>query len=75
MRSLRLVHVAAEAEALRLRYITRRNVIRAVLGLAALCFLLGAIILSRCSIVAAERIVRRRSPSPARIWSWQQSSC
>ena len=45
MRALQLARVAAEAEALRLRYTTRRNVVRAVLGVAALCFLLSAIIL------------------------------
>ena len=43
MRALQLARVAAEAEALRLRYTARRNGVRAVLGLAALCFLLSAI--------------------------------
>jgi hypothetical protein len=45
MRALQLARVAAEAEGLRLRYTTRRNVVRAVLGVTALCLLLGAIIL------------------------------
>jgi hypothetical protein len=54
MRTLQLVRAAAEAEALRLRYTVRRNGVRAVLGLAALCFLLGAIIF--CHVAAWYRL-------------------
>ena len=54
MRALQLTRVAAEAEALRLRYTARRHAVRAVLALAALCFLLGAIIL--CHVAAWFRL-------------------
>ena len=43
MRSLRLARIAAEAEGLRLRYTARRIVVRAILGIAALALLLGAV--------------------------------
>ena len=43
MRSLRLARIAAEAEGLRLRHATQRNVVRAILGLVALGFLFVAL--------------------------------
>jgi hypothetical protein len=43
LRPLRLARIAAEAEGLRLRYVARRTAIRAVMGLIALVFLLGAL--------------------------------
>jgi hypothetical protein len=45
MRVLQLARITAEAEALRLRHNARRSAIRAALGLTALGFLLGAIVL------------------------------
>jgi uncharacterized membrane protein len=54
MRTLQLARVAAEAEALRLRHNVRRTAVRTALGLAALCFLLGAIIL--CHVAAWWRL-------------------
>jgi hypothetical protein len=56
MRTLQLARVAAEAEALRLRHNVRRNTVRTALALAALCFLLGAIIL--CHVAAWWRLSR-----------------
>jgi len=50
MRTLRLARIAAEAEGLRLRYSARRAAVRAVLGLVALGFLLGALVF--CQIAA-----------------------
>jgi hypothetical protein len=44
VRSVRLLRVAAEAEGVRLRGFARRIVVRAVLGVIALLFLLGAIV-------------------------------
>jgi hypothetical protein len=44
MRTLRLARIAAEAEGLRLRSGAQRTVIRAILGLVALGFLLGALV-------------------------------
>ena len=43
MRSLRLARVAAQAELLRLRLLVRRQGVRAVLGAAALVFLLACL--------------------------------
>jgi hypothetical protein len=43
LRPLRLARIAAEAEGLRLRYVARRTAVRAIIGLIALMFLLGAI--------------------------------
>ncbi len=43
LRPIRLARIAAEAEGLRLRYVARRTAIRAVIGLVALVFLLGAL--------------------------------
>jgi hypothetical protein len=54
MRVLELARVAAEAEGLRLRHNARRTAVRAVLGLIALGFLLGAIVL--CHIAAWYRL-------------------
>ena len=45
MRTLRLVRVAAEAEALRLREQARRTVVRAVIGAVGLGFLAAAVVL------------------------------
>ena len=45
MRALRLARIAAEAEGLRLRSSAQRAVVRAILGLVALAFLFGALIL------------------------------
>jgi hypothetical protein len=50
MRSLRLARIAAEAEGLRLRYGLKRAVVRAVLGLLALAFLLGALVLCHVAV-------------------------
>jgi len=44
VQSLKLVRNAAEAEGLRLRCSARRTAVRVAFGLAALCFLLGAIV-------------------------------
>lgn len=44
MRSVQLARIAAEAEGIRLRRLARRIVLRAVLGVIALLFLLGAIV-------------------------------
>ena len=44
MRALRLARIAAEAEGLRLRHSAQRTVVRAILGLVALAFLLGALV-------------------------------
>ena len=54
MRTLQLARIAAEAEALRLRHNARRTAIRAVLGLTALIFLLGGIVL--CHVAAWSRL-------------------
>ena len=44
MRSVQLARIAAEAEGVRLRRLVRRIVLRAVFGVIALVFLLGAIV-------------------------------
>ena len=44
MQALKLVRIAVEAEGLRLRYSARRTAVRVAFGLAALCFLVGAIV-------------------------------
>jgi uncharacterized membrane protein len=62
LRPLRLARIAAEAEGLRLRYIARRNAIRAVVGLIALVFLLGALAFFH---VAFWFWLRRHFESPA----------
>ena len=54
MQSLKLVRIAAEAEGLRLRYSARRTAVRAAFGLAALCFLVGAIVF--CHLAAWFRL-------------------
>ena len=54
MRALQLARIAAEAEALRLRHGTRRSAVRVVLGLAALTFLLSAIVF--CHVAAWSRL-------------------
>ena len=54
MRALQLARIAAEAEGLRLRYSARRSAARVVLGLAALGFLLGAIVF--CHLAAWFRL-------------------
>jgi hypothetical protein len=43
MRPLRLARIAAEAEGLRLRYAAKRAATRAIIGVIALAFLLGAV--------------------------------
>ena len=50
MRTLRLARIAAEAEGLRLRYATRRTVVRAVLGLIALALVFGALIFGHIAL-------------------------
>jgi hypothetical protein len=50
MRTLRLARIAAEAEGLRLRYVTRRAAVRAVLGLIALALLFGALIFGHIAL-------------------------
>ena len=50
MRTLQLARIAAEAEGLRLRHTARRHTVRAVLGVGALSFALGAIVF--CHIAA-----------------------
>jgi uncharacterized membrane protein len=62
LRPLRLARIAAEAEGLRLRYIARRTAIRAVIGLIALVFLLGALAFFH---VAFWFWLRRHFESPA----------
>lgn len=47
---LRLARIAAEAEGLRLRRRARRGVIRAVLGMIALVWLLGAVVFAHIAI-------------------------
>jgi uncharacterized membrane protein len=62
LRPLRLARIAAEAEGLRLRYIARRTAIRAVIGLIALVFLLGALAFFH---IAFWFWLRRHFESPA----------
>jgi hypothetical protein len=54
MRAFELARIAAEAEGVRLRYSARRTAARAVMGLAALVFLLGAIVF--CHLAAWFRL-------------------
>jgi hypothetical protein len=54
MQALKLARIAAEAEALRLRYSARRTAVRVALGLTALGFLSGAIVF--CHVAAWFRL-------------------
>lgn len=50
MRSAQFARIAAEAEGVRLRRLVRRMVLRAVLGVIALLFLLGAIVFAHIAV-------------------------
>jgi len=50
MRTLRLVRIAAEAEAVRLREQARRTVVRAAIGMVAMGFLAAAVVFSHAAV-------------------------
>jgi hypothetical protein len=50
VRSAQFARIAAEAEGVRLRRLVRRMVLRAVLGVIALLFLLGAIVFAHIAV-------------------------
>src|ERR1700748_3783059 len=62
LRPLRLARIAAEAEGLRLRYLAQRTATRAVMGLVAAVFLLGALAFFHAALWFW---LRRRFESPA----------
>ncbi|HKM61307.1 MAG TPA: hypothetical protein VJY39_02340 [Acidisphaera sp.] len=60
MRSTRLIRIAAEAEAIRIRQLTRRQITRVVMGAVALIFLAAAL----ASAHAAAYFALRNSVAP-----------